>query len=160
MSFLKTEHDGIRIYMYSTTNRVTWLDWHYFCYGIQCAIRSNASVALCNGDGGCLSKPRRQKIRRLLQEKCCDARSPRCQVNWANDMLVVLNHIESLVDPAESSDLADGFVHVSSKHSDLSFACKLWFPRMLKALSIRLVFQMMNWYPHCFSKKEPEPGHS
>lgn len=161
LSFLKTEHKDQRFAMASATNKVTWMDWHYFCYGVRCAtLHGKASVTLC--DRGCLVKPLRRKIRRLLQEKYHEGPpAPRCQTLWAGDMIVLLNFIETLVDPAESSNLKDGFVldqpdhDVSAQHHAVSYAVRLWLPRMLRALAITLAMQMVRWYPEYFCRNDP-----
>ena len=143
-----------------------WSDWHGFLCAIRNAEGHGCIVRALNG--GCLDEERREKIRKFLElvvsetdGESADSKN-KYQHYWALDMLRMLTDAEyrlwlaegkkgkEITDPRSNvpwskykrEDKCETIRHAASRTEFevcLSYSVKLWIPRMMKALTDRLV---------------------
>ena len=144
-----------------------WADWHGFLYGIRNA-EGHGNLRRTLLEGGCLDENRRGKIREFLERvvsntdrESKDSKN-KYQHYWALDMLLMLTDAEYRLWLAEGekgdeitypwsdvswskykrTTMCDTITSAESRTEFevcLNYSVKLWIPRMMRALTRRLV---------------------
>ena len=159
-----------------------WEDWHGFLYGIRNA-EGHGNLRRTLLEGGCLDEERRKEIRKLLElvvlntdGKSKDSKN-KYQHYWALDMLLMLTDAEYRLWLAEGkkgkeitypwsnvtwseykrTTMCDTITSAESRTEFevcLNYSVKLWIPRMMKALTCRLVDTLIR-LPQLCNKVSP-----
>ena len=145
--------------------RLDWLDWHCFGYGIRCVYSHGVAPEVHLGANGVLNRTVRQRMRNFFAWTA--SRSAIAdQVDWSVDMMVILDDLESFLSADPNALVArTAFPLAALPQQRLSFQAhyswgtQTWMPRVYQALIRvfykRLTAEQPNAFPNPQQNRAP-----
>jgi hypothetical protein len=127
---------------------IRFSDWHCFVYAFRNVITHGLTERTL-GDSGCLPMKRRVIFRKVLEKNCKDAKG--AFKHFSNDMLTLLNYMESQVDSKLRTAIVSGDL---MNLEEISYAVGLWIPRIIATLSVRLYVDGLFCYYSMYFKNK------